>query len=86
MISAVFTCPSNRKRITVLLSSLVQIDNGAAMLYGLLQPYEYEKRRLTLCIEVFSTTLHSALDTRTVVKPWKEKLHKSLSSLTYCRK
>ncbi|GFX80048.1 hypothetical protein TNCV_2891031 [Trichonephila clavipes] len=43
---------ANKKRITVLLSSLVQIDYGAAMLNGLLHSNGYEDRRVTRCIEI----------------------------------
>ncbi|GFX20072.1 uncharacterized protein TNCV_1436321 [Trichonephila clavipes] len=71
-ISEGFTPSANKKRITVLFS-LVQIDKGAAMLNGLLHPNDYEERRVTHCIEALLTTPHSALDTSTVAKHWKEK-------------
>ncbi|GFW45470.1 hypothetical protein TNCV_3244101 [Trichonephila clavipes] len=67
-----------KKRITALLFFLVQIDNEAAMLNGLLHTNDYEERRVTRCREVLPTASHSALDISYVAKPWKEKLQKSL--------
>ncbi|GFV90295.1 hypothetical protein TNCV_4380101 [Trichonephila clavipes] len=56
-----------------LISSLVQIDNEAAM-----SPtcQRLRKRRVTRCTEMLPTT--SVLDTSAVAKPWKEKLQKFL--------
>ncbi|GFW42208.1 hypothetical protein TNCV_1206641 [Trichonephila clavipes] len=48
------------------LPSLVQIDNRAAILNGLLHSNNYEGRRVTRCIEDLPTTPHSALGTSTV--------------------
>ncbi|GFY36151.1 hypothetical protein TNCV_4845231 [Trichonephila clavipes] len=44
------TPSANKKRITVIVSSLVQFDNGAAMLYGLLHSNNYEEWRVTRCM------------------------------------
>ncbi|GFW17353.1 hypothetical protein TNCV_3905631 [Trichonephila clavipes] len=62
------------------LSSLVQIDNGASMLNGLLHSNDYAERRVTRCIVVLPTAPHSSgLDTSSVAKSLKEKLQKSPS-------
>ncbi|GFX43491.1 hypothetical protein TNCV_4875111 [Trichonephila clavipes] len=61
------------------------IYNGVAMLNGLLHSNDYEERRVTHCIEMLPSTHHSTLDTSAVVKPWKEKLQKSLYFLTFPR-
>ncbi|GFT20111.1 hypothetical protein TNCV_4994741 [Trichonephila clavipes] len=55
-----------------------QIDNWAAMLFGLLHPNDYEGRQVTHCIELLLTTSHSVLNTRAVVKPGNKELKKSL--------
>ncbi|GFT99173.1 hypothetical protein TNCV_1353451 [Trichonephila clavipes] len=60
---------ANKMRITALLSSLMQIGSGAAVLNGLLHSNDSEERRGTRCIEVLPTPLHSALDTSVVAKP-----------------
>ncbi|GFU04336.1 hypothetical protein TNCV_864341 [Trichonephila clavipes] len=85
MISAGFPPSVNKKRITALLSYLVQIDNEIAMLNGLLHSNDYEGRRVTRCFEVLPTTPHSMLDTSAVAKLWKEKSLKSLYFLTFPR-
>ncbi|GFW89846.1 hypothetical protein TNCV_2425031 [Trichonephila clavipes] len=64
------TPSANKKRITAFLPSLVQVDNGAAMLNNLQHSNDYEGRRVTHSIAV-PTTLHSPLDNRAVAKPWK---------------
>ncbi|GFU19064.1 hypothetical protein TNCV_430971 [Trichonephila clavipes] len=66
--------PQMEHRVPSLLSSLGQVNNGAAMLNGVIHSNDYEGRRVTSCIEVLSTTPHSALDSNDVVKSWKEKL------------
>ncbi|GFW42354.1 hypothetical protein TNCV_239511 [Trichonephila clavipes] len=58
-------------------SSLMQIYNKTVMLNGLRHFSGYE-RRMTRCIEVLPTAPHSAMGTSAVVKPWKEKLQKSI--------
>ncbi|GFY30943.1 hypothetical protein TNCV_1629171 [Trichonephila clavipes] len=57
----------------LLIAIELEIDNGAVMLNGFLHSHDYEERRVTRCTELFPTTLHSALDTITVAKPWNEK-------------
>ncbi|GFX48852.1 hypothetical protein TNCV_902341 [Trichonephila clavipes] len=61
------------------------IDKGTAMLNGLLYSKDYEQPWSNTCIEVLPNTLHLALETSTVAKPWKEKLQKSRYFLTYPR-
>ncbi|GFV62463.1 hypothetical protein TNCV_630421 [Trichonephila clavipes] len=75
--NAGITPSANKKRITTLLSSLVEMNNGAVILNGLLHSHDYDKRQEACCIEVLPTTFHSALDTSTVATPWKEKLQNS---------
>ncbi|GFV27223.1 hypothetical protein TNCV_3459181 [Trichonephila clavipes] len=53
IISAGFTFSSNKKRITTLLSSLVQIDNKAAMLIGLLHSSDCKGRHVKCCMDKF---------------------------------
>ncbi|GFV96982.1 hypothetical protein TNCV_4351951 [Trichonephila clavipes] len=61
--------------VQVIEGIVMEVDNGAVMMNSLLPPpppfYDYEGRRVTLCIEMLPTTPHSALDTSTVAKPWK---------------
>ncbi|GFY15909.1 hypothetical protein TNCV_1285541 [Trichonephila clavipes] len=71
IIPLVSTPSANKKLITVLLSFSVQIDNGAATLNGLLHPNDYDERRLPRCIEVLLITPHSALDTSTGKRNFK---------------
>ncbi|GFX14106.1 hypothetical protein TNCV_1766021 [Trichonephila clavipes] len=65
-----------KQKVIALLSSLMQIDNGGTMLNSLLHSKDYERRRVTRCIEVLLTTPHSALGTGAAVQLWKEKLQK----------
>ncbi|GFW34804.1 hypothetical protein TNCV_697921 [Trichonephila clavipes] len=64
-----FTPSANNERITALLSSLVQIDNRAALSNDLLHPNDCEETRVTRCVEKLPTTSHSALDYSIVAKP-----------------
>ncbi|GFW30121.1 hypothetical protein TNCV_1054321 [Trichonephila clavipes] len=73
------TPSASKKRITVLLSSLVVIDNEAV----LLDSKDYKRRRVTRCIEMLLTTPHSALGTNTVAKPWGANVHFALSPRDY---
>ncbi|GFV16170.1 hypothetical protein TNCV_3379341 [Trichonephila clavipes] len=66
IISAGITPSLNKKRITVFLSFLVQIDDEAARLNGLLHSYDYKGRLITPCIEVLLP--HSAQITLSVAK------------------
>ncbi|GFT66665.1 hypothetical protein TNCV_4803501 [Trichonephila clavipes] len=61
-----------KKRINHLISSLVKMNNGTNIMNYLLHGDDYEKRRLTPCVEVLSYT-YSAMDASTVALPWKEK-------------
>ncbi|GFW36847.1 hypothetical protein TNCV_4348881 [Trichonephila clavipes] len=74
IISVSFTAFANKKLITVFLSSLMQIDNGAAMLNGLQYSNVRGKTSDTLFRSVASIINHSALDTSAVAKHQKEKL------------
>ncbi|GFW34805.1 hypothetical protein TNCV_697931 [Trichonephila clavipes] len=49
------TPSTNEKRMTILLSSFMQIDNEAAMWNGVLQFNDYEESRMTRCCEVLPT-------------------------------
>ncbi|GFX67606.1 hypothetical protein TNCV_3933481 [Trichonephila clavipes] len=63
-----------QKQIIALLSSLMQIGNRSALLYGHLNSNDYKERRMAHCIEVLPITPHLALNTSTVSTPWKELL------------
>ncbi|GFU18315.1 hypothetical protein TNCV_3742871 [Trichonephila clavipes] len=58
--SAGFTPSTNKKQIIAILPSLVQTENGAAMLNGLLHPNDYEGRRVTRCTECYADYSFSA--------------------------
>ncbi|GFU82390.1 hypothetical protein TNCV_2462731 [Trichonephila clavipes] len=53
--SADFTPSTNKKRITVLLSRLVLIDNGVALWNGLLHSKDYEGKRVVVVVVSFQS-------------------------------
>ncbi|GFX26967.1 hypothetical protein TNCV_1841391 [Trichonephila clavipes] len=55
---------------------LVQIDNGAALLNGLLHSNNYEVRRVTRCIEGLPTKPHAMMDTSVVPQLFERRVAK----------
>ncbi|GFU08407.1 hypothetical protein TNCV_2132511 [Trichonephila clavipes] len=68
MFSAVILSSAIKKGIIVLLCPLVQNDNGATMLTGILHSNDYEERRVRSFVEVLMTIPHSVLDSSSVAK------------------
>ncbi|GFU99121.1 hypothetical protein TNCV_1228351 [Trichonephila clavipes] len=62
-----FIPSANKKRIIVPISTLMQIDNGVALLNCLLHPEDCEERLVTRCMEVLPTIPPSTLDTRSCI-------------------